>query len=231
MWPDEDVVGDHDRAGGPARGGGAQDGVLADDRALATSTRDASASRTAPYITRARGPTRTRSNFVARKFPSTAYRHRSKDQDGGETPRRGRRLGHEGSRHRHGAFPAHPRQPRGATGPLADRGDLQAPRTTPPANAIAAVSLGTSCGGDDRDEATEAEGRPHLTAQTGGCRRARAASRRSDRPRAADLRAHRGGRGTSRGAQPAGPQGPVAVPAMANRGHRTCDSDGPHPVP
>jgi len=80
VWPDEDVVGDHDRAGGPARGGGAQDGVLADDRALATSTRDASASRTAPYITRARGPTRTRSNFVARKFPSTAYRHRSKDQ-------------------------------------------------------------------------------------------------------------------------------------------------------
>src|SRR6266704_221787 len=53
----------------------------------------------------------------------------------------------------------------GATGPLADRGDLQAPRTAPPANAIAAVSLRTRGGGDDRDEATEAQGRPHITAQ------------------------------------------------------------------
>src|SRR6266536_5727644 len=65
----------------------------------------------------------------------------------------------------HRALSAHPRQPPGATAAIPDRGDLQTPGTAPPANATAALSLGTRRGGDGGDEATEVEGGPHITAQ------------------------------------------------------------------
>jgi hypothetical protein len=89
-----------------------------------------------------RGPSRLASSLLR----ASASIPRTTDNRAAPHQRRG--LGGTGPRHRHRALSAHPRQPPGATAPVADRGDLQTPGTAAPANAVAALSLGTGCSGD-----------------------------------------------------------------------------------